>query len=123
MEINFDDFKKLDIRIGKVLAAEKVEGADKLLKLSVDLGEAAPRTIVSGIAQFYTVEELIGKSVPILANLAPRILRGIESKGMALMAIDETLISSSDPLVPPVAGHKPVLLFPIKEVPPGSPVG
>ena len=110
-EISFDDFKKLDLRIGTIVAAEKVANADKLFKLSVNLGEATPRTIVSGIAPFYTVEELVGKSVPIIVNLAPRMLKGIESKGMALMAIDQT-----------DGGHAPVLLVPAKPVPPGSPV-
>jgi len=71
---------------GKVLAAEKVPKADKLLKLSVDLGEAAPRTIVSGIAEAYSPEQVTGRNVVVVANLKPRVLRGIESRGMLLTA-------------------------------------
>lgn len=83
--IHFDDFAKLDLRIGKIIAAEKVEKADKLLKLTVDLG-SEQRIIVSGIATQFMPEELIGKQVTVVANLAPRKIRGIESKGMILMA-------------------------------------
>ena len=90
-EISFDDFTKLDIRTGKILTAEKVEKADKLLKLSVDLGFET-RTIVSGIAQHYKPEAIIGKTVTVLLNLQPRKIRGVESKGMILMAEDEKLI-------------------------------
>ncbi len=86
--ITFDDFAKIDLRVGTILTAEKVEKADKLLKLSVDLGFET-RTIVSGIAQHFTPEELPGKQVCVVANLAPRKLRGIESKGMILLAEDE----------------------------------
>lgn len=84
-ETSFDDFSKMDIRLGKILAAEKVEKADKLLKLLVDTG-LDQRTIVSGIAAHYTPEEIIGKTVTVLLNLAPRKIRGIESQGMILMA-------------------------------------
>lgn len=84
-EINFDDFSKIDLRAGKIIAAEKVEKADKLLKLEVDLG-FEKRTIVSGIALHFSPEELPGKNVVIVANLAPRKMRGIESNGMILMA-------------------------------------
>lgn len=84
-DITYDDFDKLDLRIGKVLEAEKVPKADKLLKLTVDLG-FEKRTILSGIAEYYTPEELIGKLVTVVANLAPRKIRGIESQGMLLMA-------------------------------------
>lgn len=86
-EIAFDDFAKIDLRVGTILTAEKVEKADKLLKLSVDLGFET-RTIVSGIAAFFKPEELPGKQVCVVANLAPRKLRGIESKGMILLAED-----------------------------------
>ena len=85
--INFDDFSKLDMRMGKILEAEKVENADKLLKLKVHTG-IDERTIVSGIAAHYTPEEIIGKTVLVLLNLAPRKIRGIESQGMILMAED-----------------------------------
>jgi methionyl-tRNA synthetase len=84
-DINYEDFEKLDLRVGKVLEAEKVPKADKLLKLTVDLG-FEKRTILSGIAEYYKPEELVGKLVTVVANLAPRKIRGIESQGMLLMA-------------------------------------
>ena len=84
-EINYDDFSKLDLRVGKIVSAEKVEKADKLLKLEVDLG-FEKRTVVSGIAMHYKPEDIIGKQVVVVVNLAPRKMRGIESKGMILMA-------------------------------------
>jgi len=86
-EIAFDDFTKMDIRLGTILEAEKVDKADKLLKLTVDTG-IDKRTIVSGIAEHYTPEQVIGKTVQVLMNLAPRKIRGIESQGMILMAED-----------------------------------
>ena len=104
--INFDDFQKLDIRIGTVLEAEKVEGADKLLKLKVDLGPEQ-RTIVAGIAETYKPQSLIGKQLPILTNLEPRIIRGIESQGMILAAVID---------------EKAVILKPAKKVPSGAKV-
>jgi methionyl-tRNA synthetase len=85
--ISFDDFTKLDIRLGTILEAEKVEKADKLLKLTVDTG-IDKRIIVSGIAEHYLPEDVIGKTVQVLLNLAPRKIRGIESQGMILMAED-----------------------------------
>ena len=88
-EISFDDFEKLDIRIGTVLEAEKVAKTKKLLKLLVDTG-IDRRTIVSGIAEHFSPEELVGRQVMVLVNLAPRELKGIESRGMILMAEDAT---------------------------------
>jgi methionyl-tRNA synthetase len=87
-EISFDDFTKMDIRVGEILTAEKVKKADKLLHLTVDTGIDV-RNVVSGIAEHYTPEEVIGKKVSVLMNLAPRKIRGIESQGMILMAEDE----------------------------------
>ncbi|HOD87372.1 MAG TPA: methionine--tRNA ligase [Bacteroidales bacterium] len=87
-EITYDDFVKQDIRVATILEAEKVPKADKLLKLLVDTG-IDKRTIVSGIAEYYKPEEIIGKQVCVLVNLAPRKLRGIESAGMILMATDK----------------------------------
>jgi methionyl-tRNA synthetase len=87
-ETSFDDFMKMDIRLGKILEAEKVENADKLLKLLVDTG-LDKRTIVSGIAEHYKPEEVVGKTVSVLMNLAPRKIRGVESQGMILMAENE----------------------------------
>ena len=83
----FDDFMKMDLRTGVILEAEKMKKADKLLVLKVDLGFET-RTVVSGIAKFFKPEEIIGKRVTVLANLAPRKLRGVESQGMILMAED-----------------------------------
>ena len=102
--ITFDDFKKLDIRVGKIVAAEKVMGTDKLLKLEIDLG-VEKRQLVAGIAESYLPEQLIGREVPVLVNLEPRSIRGIESQGMVLAA-------SVD--------GRPVLLHPDSDVPPGS---
>jgi len=85
--IQYDDFAKLDFRVGTITAAEKVEKADKLLKLEIDLG-FEKRTVVSGIALHFKPEEIIGKQVTVVANLAPRKMRGIESNGMILMAED-----------------------------------
>jgi methionyl-tRNA synthetase len=84
--INYDDFAKLDIRVGTVVAAEMVEGADKLIKCTIDFGELGQRTIVSGIALFRKPEEIVGKQLPYIVNLAPRTLRGVESQGMLLAA-------------------------------------
>ena len=84
-EITFEDFGRMDIRTATVLAAERVPKTDKLLKLSIDTG-IDERTIVSGIAEFYSPEDMVGKQIVILANLAPRTIRGIESRGMILMA-------------------------------------
>jgi methionyl-tRNA synthetase len=86
-QIEYEDFKKLDLRVGTIKAAEKVPKADKLLKLEVDMG-FEKRTIVSGIAQHFAAEEVVNKQVVVVANLAPRKMRGIESNGMILMAED-----------------------------------
>jgi methionyl-tRNA synthetase len=88
-EIQFDDFGKIDLKVGTILAAEKVEKADKLLKLQIDLGFET-RTIVSGIALHYQPEAIVGKQVVVVANLAPRKMRGIESNGMILLAEDKS---------------------------------
>jgi len=102
--INFEEFQKIDLRVGKIIEAEKIEGTDKLLKLKVDLGEEK-RQLVAGIAKFYQPEDLIGKEIVVVANLEPKILKGVESQGMLLAADVE---------------GKPVLLKPDKEVPPGT---
>jgi methionyl-tRNA synthetase len=88
-EIVFDDFAKIDLKVGTIVSAEKVEKADKLLKLEIDLG-FEKRIIVSGIALHFSTEEIINKQVVVVANLAPRKMRGIESNGMILMAEDNT---------------------------------
>ena len=85
--ITIDDFKKVELKTAKVLTAEKVEGADKLLKMQIQVGEET-RQLVAGIAQQYTPEELPGKTIIIVANLQPAKIRGVESQGMLLAAID-----------------------------------
>jgi methionyl-tRNA synthetase len=85
-EITIDDFVKIDLRVGEVKSAELVKGADKLLHLKVDIGEPEPRTIVAGIAKAYEPAQLLGRKVVIVANLAPRKLRGLESRGMIVAA-------------------------------------
>ena len=104
--IAIDDFVKVDLRVGLVLSAEPVKGADKLLHLKVDLAEAEPRTIVAGIAEAYKPEQLIGRKVVIVANLNPRKLRGITSNGMIVAASLE--------------GGKPVLAGFLEDVPVGA---
>jgi len=104
MEISYDDFSKIEIRIGKVVAAELVPETDKLIKCTVDFGaEIGVRTIVSGIAQWKKPEELVGRQLPYITNLAPRTLRGIESQGMLLAASDEQGVAllSAEREVPP----------------------
>jgi methionyl-tRNA synthetase len=85
-QITIDDFSKIDLRVGEVKSAEPVKGADKLLHLKIDIGEPEPRTIVAGIALAYKPEQLIGRKVVIVANLAPRKLRGLTSQGMIVAA-------------------------------------
>ncbi len=87
-EITYDDFAKLEIRIGTVIAAELVPDTDKLIKCTIDFGEFGERTIVSGIAEWKKPEELVGKQLPYIVNLAPRVLRGVESQGMLLALSD-----------------------------------
>lgn len=100
--ITYDDFAKLDLRVAKILAAEKIAGSEKLLKLRIDLGEEQ-RQLVSGIAKTYMPEDLIGKEIIVVANLEPRQIMGLESQGMLLAADHDS----------------PVLLVPDKELPPG----
>lgn len=102
--INFDEFKKLDLRIGKILTADKIEKSDKLLVLKVDIG-GEEKQILSGIAHFYKPEDLTGKEVVIVTNLEPRKIMGLESQGMVLAAEGK---------------DKPVLLMPEEEVNPGA---
>ncbi|HER25447.1 MAG TPA: methionine--tRNA ligase [Candidatus Atribacteria bacterium] len=88
MIVSYDEFKKIDLRIGKVTSAEEVEGADKLLKLEINLGTEI-RTIVAGIKKHYSAEEILGKKIVIVANLQPVKIRGIESQGMLLAAVEK----------------------------------
>lgn len=105
--IKFDDFLKLDIRIGLILEAEKIEKSEKLILLSVDLGEEESRQIVAGIAKKYEPKELEGLSVTVLANLEVREIMGYKSQGMVLAAGDES---------------GPVLISPLEKITPGKKV-
>jgi len=105
-KIPIEDFTKVDLRVGVVVSAERVKGADKLMHMKVDIGEAEPRTIVAGIAEAYTPEQLLNRKVVIVANLQPRKLRGIESNGMIVAAS--------------VEGGKPVLAGFHEDIPVGA---
>ncbi|OIP65329.1 MAG: hypothetical protein COV32_01885 [Candidatus Yonathbacteria bacterium CG10_big_fil_rev_8_21_14_0_10_43_136] len=97
-EITFDEFKKAEIKIGTILSAEKVPDADKLIKLMINLGEENPRQILSGIAMHYEDPSvLVGKQVPVLANLPTRTIRGLESQGMVLYAVGEEILTTVTP--------------------------
>jgi len=88
-EINYDDFTKLDLRVGEIKVAEEIEGADKLLKLTVDTGEDnRERIICAGVKEFYSAEELVGRQIVVICNLASREMRGVTSNGMLLAAGD-----------------------------------
>jgi methionyl-tRNA synthetase len=105
-KIPIGDFVKVDLRVGLVLSAERVKGADKLIRMSVDIGEPQPRTIVAGIAEAYAPEALVNRKVVIVANLEPRKLKGIESNGMIVAASTE--------------GGKPVLAGFHEDIPVGA---
>lgn len=85
--ITFDHFKTMDLRVGQIKSCEDIEGADKIYKITIDMGEE--RTVVAGIKLFYTKEELIGKKIVVVTNLEPRTLRGVTSHGMLLAASTE----------------------------------
>lgn len=104
-QVTYDEFAKLDIRIGTVIAAEAVPGTDKLIKCTIDFGELGQRTIVSGIAEWKQPAELVGGQFPYIVNLAPRVLRGVESQGMLVAASDENGVA---------------LLRPERKLPPGT---
>lgn len=105
MNITIEELSKVDIRIGTVESAERVEGSEKLLKLVFDFGEFGKRQILSGIGQWFTPEDLVGKQMPVFVNLEPRKMMGLESQGM-LMATD--------------GENGPVMLHPASQVPSGS---
>lgn len=104
--ISYEEFSKLDIAIGEIAAVEIVEDADRLLKLTVDIGEETPRQIISGIREYFDdPQSLVGQKCPFLINLEPRTIRGLESQGMILAASAE---------------GKLALLSPTADVPPGT---
>lgn len=102
--ISFEDFQKVELKTGKVLSAEPVEGSEKLIKLMVDIGEESSRQILAGISKWYTPEDLVGRTIIVAANLEPKTFMGIESQGM-LLAAD---------------GEKPIPLTTLAEVEPGA---
>jgi len=83
--VNYDQFKAMEFKVGEIKEVEEIPGADKIYKIKVDIGEE--RTVVAGIKVFYTMEELVGKKVAVLVNLEPKTLRGVESHGMLLAAV------------------------------------
>jgi methionyl-tRNA synthetase len=120
--ISYDDFSKLDLRVGKIVAVEAVESSHKLLKLKVDLGQPfGERTIVAGIKKMYTTEELLGQLVVVLANLEPKELAGIKSEGMLLCACPESVDQlRTDSVKEQTKENGPVLLVPLNQVHPGT---
>ncbi len=102
--INFDDFKKVELRVGKVIEAERVEKSEKLLRLVIDIGEEK-RQILSGIAEFYEPQEMLGKNIVVVVNLESRSMMGFESQGMVLAA---------------GADNRPILLTTEDDIEPGS---
>lgn len=106
-DLTLEDFKKTQLRAAKILDAQEIPGADRIWRVELDLG-SEKKTVVAGIKKFYTREELLGKSVIVVDNLVPTVIRGVESKGMLLAAKD---------------GDRLTLLTTDKEVPPGSPIG
>ena len=110
--LSLDEFKKVELRTAKILEAEEIPGADRIWKLRIDVG-SEQKTIVAGIKVFYSRDALVGKNVIVVNNLAPSVIRGVESQGMLLAAKD----ASAGP-VPTLA-----ILMPDRELPPGSVVG
>jgi methionine--tRNA ligase beta chain len=111
--ITFDEFAKVDLRVAKILQAENHPSADRLFKLQLDDGSGTPRQICAGIRGHYTPEQLVGRSIIIVANLAPRVIRGEESRGMLLAA-------SSAPKDAGDANRQVVILMPASDIAPGA---
>jgi methionyl-tRNA synthetase len=102
--ISIDTFAQVDLRAGQIVSAERIPNADKLLRLSVEIGEPEPRQLLAGIAEFYAPEELIGQRIIVVANLQPRTMRGLESRGMLLAASD----ADGKPLLATVPAETPL---------------
>lgn len=115
--IAFDDFAKIDLRVAKIIHAENHPKADKLFKLQLDDGSGTPRQICAGIREAYKAEELVGRLIIIVANLAPRMLRGEESRGMLLAASDMPKDAAA---ADPAAVRRVILLRPDMDIAPGS---
>ncbi|MEO0511363.1 MAG: methionine--tRNA ligase subunit beta [Planctomycetota bacterium] len=111
--VSFEDFAKLDLRVARVLEAVPHPDADRLLKLQLDDGSGEPRQICAGVREHYDAEDLVGKSIVIVANLEPRRIRGEESRGMLIAASDA-------PKDDPQADRSVVVLTPMSEIAPGS---
>lgn len=111
--ITYDEFKKLDFRVAKVMQSEQVPGTKNLLKLQIDLGPLGQRQIVTGLAQYYSAESLVGRQLIVLVNLKPAIFRGEKSEGM-LLAAEVGKQGDSE--------YQVVLVVPEKDLPPGTPV-
>ncbi|MCM8786299.1 MAG: hypothetical protein NC827_06910 [Candidatus Omnitrophica bacterium] len=105
MEIRFEEFKKMDLRVGKIIDVEDVAGADRIYLITVDIGDEK-RKMVAGIKPWYSKEELIGKNIVVIVNLEPKVIRGIESKGMLLATLFDNKLS--------------ILTTDKQDVPPGS---
>ncbi|MFZ4576416.1 MAG: methionine--tRNA ligase subunit beta [Phycisphaerales bacterium] len=112
-QITFEEFAKVDLRVAKVLSCEPHPSADRLWKLTLDDGSGTPRQICAGVRQYYTPEQLVGRSIIIVANLAPRVIRGEESRGMLLAA-------SNVPKDAGDADRRVVILTPESEIGPGA---
>jgi len=117
-QITFEEFAKVDLRVAKIITAENHPKADKLFKLQLDDGSGTPRQICAGIREHYTAEQLVGRSIIIVANLAPRMLRGEESRGMLLAASSVPKDAAS-----PETPRTVVLLSTATEIAPGAIVG
>jgi tRNA-binding protein len=112
--IAFDEFAKVDLRVAKIVSCEAHPKADRLWKLQVDDGSGTPRQICAGIREHYTPEQLVGKSIVIVANLQPRVIRGEESRGMLLAASNAPKDGAGD------APRRVVVLTPASEIEPGA---
>lgn len=115
-EITFDEFAKVDLRVARILVAENHPSADRLFRLQLDDGSGTPRQICAGIKGYYTPEELVGRLIIIVANLAPRKIRGEESRGMLLAASD----IPKDAAAPATTERKVIVLRPDADIAPGS---
>lgn len=106
MIITINEFKKMDLRIGKISSAERVKGSKNLIRMEVDLGEEEPRQLVAGLAGFYEPEELIQKHIVVLTNLKPAKIFGLVSNGMLLAAVDGDKVSIITPDQPVSLGSR-----------------
>jgi len=116
-QISFDEFARVDLRVARIVHAEPHPNADRLVKLQLDDGSGEPRQICAGIKDYYSPESLVGRSIVIVANLAPRVIRGEESRGMLLAASN---VSNDDAGAEGAEPRKVVILTPASEIGPGA---